>query len=165
MRPPQLTIAQWMGLTAILAVNTALVRGFVVEEMFCGGILALIALQVGLWSLLHSRGKLRRFWLGFEVIGTTAVLVLFSCEFFPNSPLNRLVMSYTQVAADLAFTLLPPPLADYLDEHWDLFLAVVYFVPELVAALMGGAIVACLPPRHLSPTRPTDREASTVLAG
>ena len=64
MRRPRLTIARWMGLTAILAVNAALVRAFLVDEMFCGGILIFFALQVGLWCLLQSRGRLRRFWLG-----------------------------------------------------------------------------------------------------
>lgn len=163
MRRPRLTIARWMGLTAILAVNGALVRAFVVQEMFYGGILIFIALQVGLWCLLHSRGRLRRFWLGFDVSGITAVLVLFSCELFPGSPLNRPVMSYTDIAANLAFTHLPTPLADHLDEHWDLFLAVVYFVPELVAALLGGMIAACLVLTGPTPARTILREESTVV--
>jgi hypothetical protein len=55
-----------MGLTAVLAVNAGLVRAFVVQEMFYGGILIFIALQVGLWLLLRSRGRVRGFWLGFE---------------------------------------------------------------------------------------------------
>ena len=93
------------------------------------------------------------FWLGFEISGIVAVLVLFSCELFPSSPWNRLVMSYTAIIANLAFTHLPTPLADHLDEHWDLFLAVVYFVPELVATLLGGMITACLIPRGLTPAR------------
>ena len=150
MKRRSLTIAQWMGLTAILAVNAALVRSFVVHEMFYGGILLFIALQVGLWCLLHSRGRHLRFWLGFEVSGMTAVLVLFSCELFPGSPLNRLVMSYTEIAVNLAFTHLPTPLADHFDEHLDQLLAVAYFVPELVVVLLGGMIAACLFPRGLT---------------
>jgi hypothetical protein len=63
---PRFTIARWMGLTAVLAVNAGLVRAFVVQEMFYGGILIFIALQVGLWLLLRSRGRVRGFWLGFE---------------------------------------------------------------------------------------------------
>jgi hypothetical protein len=161
MMPRRITIGRWMGLTAVLAVNAALVRAFVVQEMFCGGIV--IALQIGFWCLLQSRGTLRRFWMGFEVCGTTAVLLLFSCELFPSSPLNRLVMSYTQLAADLAFRHLPPPLEDHLDEHWDLFLAVVYFVPELVAALLGGMIAALLAPRRLVPTRTMHRLLAAIL--
>jgi hypothetical protein len=141
---PRLTIARWMGLTAILAVDFALVRAFVVQQMFCGGILIFSALQAGLWCLVHGKGRPRRFWLGFEVSGIAAVLALFSCELLPGSPPARLATSYTDIAARLAFTLSPPPLADRLDEHWELYLAVVYFVPELVAALLGGMIAARL---------------------
>src|SRR4051795_4207971 len=83
MRRPRLTIARWMGFTAILAVNAGLVRAYVVQEMFCGGILIFMALQLGLWCLLHSQGRLRHFWSGFEVAGMVAVLVLSWCEFFP----------------------------------------------------------------------------------
>jgi hypothetical protein len=154
-----------MGLTAILAVNAALVRAFVVQEMFYGGILMFVALQLGLWCLLHSRGRLHRFWLGFEVFGMTAVLLLFSCELFPSSPLARLVMSYTDVAANLALTHLPIRLADHLDERWDLFFAVVYFVPELVAALLGGMIAACWVLRSQRPARTILRGESPVVIG
>lgn len=165
MRRPRLTIARWMGLTAILAVNAALVRAFVAHGMFCGGILIFIALQCGLWCLLRSRGRLRRFWLGFEASGMAAVLVLFSCELFPGSSSNHPLMSYTGFADNLAFTHLPTPLADRLDEHWDYFLAVVYFVPELVAALLGGIVAACPTRRGLTPAPTKLREKSTVVNG
>lgn len=66
MRRPQFTIARSMGLIAILAVNAALVRALVVDEMFYGVLLIFIALQFGLWRLPRSRGRLRRFWWGFE---------------------------------------------------------------------------------------------------
>jgi hypothetical protein len=160
MRRPRFTIARGLGLTAVLAVNAALLRAFIIQEMFIGGILIFVALQFGLWCLLHSRGMLRRFWWGFEISGTAAVLVLFSCDFFPGSPLNRLVMSYTGIAANLAFSHLPTPQADHLDEHWDLFLAVVYFVPELVVALLGGLTAACLVLTGLTPARTILRESS-----
>ncbi len=145
MRGPRFTIARWMGLTAVLAVNAGLVRAFVVEEMFYGGILIFIALQAGLWCLLHSRGRARSFWLGFEVSGALAVLAMFACEAFPDSLLYRLLTWYTDIAANLAFSRLPTALADYLDEHLDQFLAVVYFAPELIAALLGGMIAASGP--------------------
>ena len=165
MRRPRLTIARWMGLTAILAVNAALVRAFVFEEMFCGGILIFIALQGGLCCLLRSRGRLRRFWLGFEVSGMAAVLVLFSCEFFPGSSLSRLVTSYTSFTANLALTHLPTPLADGLDERWDYFLAVVYFVPELVAALLGGVAAASPTLKRGKSARREPQKQSTVADG
>jgi len=165
MRRPRLTIAQWMRLTAILAMNAALVRAFVVQEMFYGGILIFIALQIGLWCLLRSRGRLRRFWSGFEVSGISAVLVLFSCEVFPDSPLSRLVLSYTEIAFELTSTHLPTLLADHFEQHLDQFLAVVYFVPELVAALLGGMVAARLPSRGLPRGPRIVREESTVFTG
>src|SRR5262249_39556357 len=134
MTRPRLTIARWMALIAILAVNAALIRAFVVDEMFIGGILIIIALQLGLCCLLRSEGSVRRFWLGFEVAGMASVLVLFSCEGFPDSPLNRLVMSYTDIAVNVVSAHLPARAAEYLlDDRIDLFLAIVYFLPELIA--------------------------------
>ena len=115
---------------AILAVNAALVRAFAVQEMFIGGIVMFIVLQLGLLCLLRSRGRQRRFWLGFEVSGTAAVLVLFWCEYLPDSPLNRLVLAYTSIAGDLAFTHLPIPLSDRLDDRWQMFLAVAISCPS-----------------------------------
>ena len=29
-------------------------------------------------------------------------------------------------------------------EHWDWFLAIIYFLPELFAAALGGLLAACL---------------------
>jgi hypothetical protein len=165
MKPRRLTIARWMGLIAVLSVNAALVRAFVVQEMFIGGILIFMVLQLGLLCFLRSRGRHRRFWLGFEVSGMAAVLVLFSCEFFPDSPLNRLVMSYTSIALNLAFNHLTTPLADHFDEHQDQLLTVVYFVPELVAALLGGMIAACLIPTGLRPARSMNQQGSTSPIG
>jgi hypothetical protein len=161
----RVTIGRWMGLTAILAVNAALVRAFVLQEMFYGGILIFIALQVGLWCLLHSRGRNRRFWMGFEVCGATAVLLLFSCELFPSSPLNRLEMSYTQIAVNLTFAHLYDPLASHLDDHQDQLLAIIYFLPEFVAALLGGMIAAWLVPKGLLPSRTIHRKETTVVSG
>jgi hypothetical protein len=141
MRRGRFTIAQWMGLTAVLAVNGALVRAFF-QGMFEGGILIFIALHAGLWCLFHSGGRAYSFWLGFEVLGALAVLAMFACEVFPDSLLNRLLMSYTDIAANLAFSHLPTPLVDYIDEQQGRLFAVVYFAPELVAALLGGMIAA-----------------------
>ena len=144
---PRFTIAQWMNWTAVLAVNAGLLRAFIVQEMFGGAILIFVALQIGFWCLRHSHGRARRFWLGFEIFGVSTIFALVLCEIFPDSAPNRLVMSYTDIASNLAFSHLPAWLSDYyLDEHWELFLAVVYFVPELVTAMLGGVIIVFLAP-------------------
>lgn len=138
------TIARWMVVTAVLATNAGLVRAFVVQEMFSGGILNFIALQVGLWCLLRSRGRVRRFWLGFEVSGVASVLALFACEVSPGSALSRLLMWYTNVAFNFVFTHLPTPIDDAVMDHQDWFLVLIYFLPELVAAMLGGLLSAYL---------------------
>ena len=141
MKRPQITIATGMVLTAILAVDAGLIRAFFVQEMFHGGLLIFIALQVGLWRFLRSREHARRFWLGFEVCGLASVLLLLGAELWPESRWNACVTASIDGAYTLASNHLPASLADSLiDEHLDLFLAVVYFVPELGAALVGGAI-------------------------
>ena len=48
---------------------------------------------------------------------------------------------------------------------WELHLAVVYFVPVFVAALLGGMIAACPIPGRPAPARTTTREKSTALIG
>jgi hypothetical protein len=53
-------------------------------------------------------------------------------------------MWYTDVAINLAFRDLPTPLAEYFDGHLDQLLAVVYFAPELVTAILGGVVAVCL---------------------
>ena len=164
MKRPSMTIARWMGVTAVLAVNAALVRAFVVQEMFCGGILIFVALQVGLWCLLRSQGRVRRFWMGFEVFGVASVLAMFSCEIIPTSALAGVVISYTDLAIDFATSQLPTLLVDQLDEHWQLFLAIVYFVPELLVALLGGAIATWMIRRSQTDERIAVQESPPPLA-
>ena len=146
MRWPRLTIGSWMGWTAVVALNVALVRAYVVHDMFYGGLLIFPALQVGLLRVFRARGRPRRFWVGFVVAGASAVLLLFSAEVFPrwasSRLLNRLLIRYLDVAVNLAFSHLPTRLADHLDEHQDQLLVALYFLPELAAALVGGAVVA-----------------------
>jgi hypothetical protein len=60
---------------------------------------------------------------------------------------------------------------DYCDhsqlgnELWGLHLAIVYFVPVFVAALLGGMIATSLIPRRLTPANPMNPEESTALTG
>jgi hypothetical protein len=153
MKRPRITIARLMVVVGIIALNAALLRAFFVQEMFSGGILSFFALQAGLFCLLRSRGRVRRFWAGFEVSGTLAVMALFSCEFFPGSALSRLVMSYTDFIVDLVIFRLPFSTSYLLlDAHIDCFLAVVYFIPELFTALLGGLLAADLAGRQESRT-------------
>lgn len=154
---PRVTIARWMGLTAALAVNIALARAFNVQEMFCGVILIFAAMQVGFWYFLHSRGRARRFWLGFEIGGVVSTFAMAACELFPKSTLNRLLMAYTNIAVNLAYARLPAPMEDDLDAHYDFLLAPIYFVPEMIAAVLAGGAAVCLisRPRRAADAPPT----------
>jgi hypothetical protein len=146
MKRPRVTIAGLMIVVGIAALNIALLRAFFVEEMFIGGVLMLLTLQGGLLGLLKSQGRARRFWVGFEITGAIAVIALFSCEFFPNSPLSRLESSYINFVLDLVSRHLPDSTSTLLlDERLELFLAGVYFAPELIAAVLGGLLATWVP--------------------
>ncbi len=143
MNKPRITIARLMTAIFIIALNAGLIRAFVVQEMFYGGILMFFAMQVGLLFLLRGRGRSRRFWSGFEILGGISVFALFSCEFFPDSVLSRIVSAYTRSALNMTWSLLPDWASTILlDDHIDWFLAVIYFLPELGIALLGGLCAA-----------------------
>ena len=105
------------------------------------GFLIFFALQLGLWRYLSTAGRRRRFWLGFEVCGlaaTVALTTLFGSDIDFND-------WYTGAASDLAYLCLPARVDAMLThEHWDWFLAIIYFLPELLAAALGGLLAACL---------------------
>lgn len=139
MRRP--TIARWMAWIAVLALNAALLRAFLVQEMFIGVILLFVALQFALWRWLRTK---RRFWLGFLVGGVVAVLFLFAAEELPKSWANRWVGWYNQATYELLYTRVPLEVADLMDNYWVQFETVVYFVPELAVAVgVGCAFWAC----------------------
>ncbi len=149
-----------MGWIAIIAANLALI-----QNMFEGHELAecafiLVALQVGLWGLIRSRGRLRRFWAGFEIPSMAAVLFLLLC---PSEQLDQFVTPYRDIADELEVTYLPTTLAGSLgNELWGLDLAFVYFVPVFITSMLGGMIAAWLIPRGLTRTRPMNLEDSTA---
>ena len=131
--------------------------------MLLGGDLIFVALQVGLWRLFRSRGRLRCFWWGFVVTSMAAGVVLLLRL---DGRVDRFMTPYTDFIDELETTYLPTSLSGSLgNELWELHLDVVYFVPAFVAALVGGMIAACLIPRGLTPARAINREKSTALIG
>ena len=166
MKRLHITISRCLGWTAILAVNMAFFRSFGDWRVFLGGDLIFVALQVGLWCLFRTRGRLRCFWAGFVVPSMTAVVVLLLYEPLLDDFMDRFMTPYTDFVDELEVTYLPTSLSGSLgNELWELHLAVVYFVPVFVAALLGGMIVAWLIPRGLTPARTINREKSTALIG
>lgn len=142
------TISRWMAAIAILALNIALIRAYLLAEMrrqhldlFDFGFLILFALQFGLWRYRSTGGRRRRFWLGFEVSGLAATLALLTL-FTYDMDLNNW---YTGTVSDLSYFCLPSQIDVVLStDHWDWFLAIIYFLPEFLAACLGGLFAASL---------------------
>ena len=138
------TVARWLVATGVLAVNAGLVRAFVIQEMFQGVIVILFALQVGLLCLLRVRGRVLRFWLGFEVAGVASVLFLFALEVHPEPRMTRLLGWYIENAFNFSGSYLSQSIDDIFVDHQDLFLAIVYFLPEFAIAVLCGLLTASL---------------------
>jgi hypothetical protein len=141
------TISRCMAATAVLGLNIGWVRAYLIAEkrgeyrdLFDYVFLIFFALQLGLWRYLNTRGKRRRFWLGFEVSGLAATLALRTL--FSDPGLDNW---YTGAVSDLSYFILPAGVDQILSgEHWDWFLAIIYFLPELVAAALGGLLAVLL---------------------
>jgi hypothetical protein len=157
-----------MAATAVLGVNIGLVRAYLLAEksgdsdLFNYGFLIFFALQLGLWRYLSTGGRRRRFWLGFEVCGLAATLALWALL---GSDMD-LENWYDGTASDLAYFCLPAQVDAILsNEHWDWFLAIIYFLPEFLTAALGGLIAACLFKSNYTwiPIVTTDRRETQVM--
>ena len=136
------SISRAMAATAILGVNIGVVRAFLLyaRDPHDSVFLMFFALQVGLWRYLRTGGRRRRFWLGFEVSGLAATVAV-STLVITSIDLNNW---YTGVASDLCDVLPARVEGPLMGEYWDGFLVVAYFVPEFLAATLGGLLTACL---------------------
>jgi len=147
MRGVRFTISRWMAATAVLCVNITLLRLYVVAEgrgehlgPFNYGFFMFFTLQLGLWRYLTAVGRHRRFWLGFEVSGLAATLAL---AILLESDLD-LWNWYTGAVSDLTYIGLPSRVDDMLtNEHPEWFWTIIFFLPELLAAVVGGLLAAC----------------------
>jgi hypothetical protein len=110
-------------------------------DLFDGSFLMLFALQFGMRRYLSTAGSRRRFWLGFVAFGLAATVAL-TTLFGSDTDFGDW---YTGAASDLAYFCLPARVDAILThEHWDWFLAIIYFLPELLAAALAGLLAACL---------------------
>jgi hypothetical protein len=93
---------------------------------------------------LRTKGRHRRFWLGFMVSGLAATVALI---YLFRSDLD-LLNSYSGAASELAYYILPRRIDVALStNHWDCFLAIIFFLPSLLSAFIGGLLAAALPTR------------------
>jgi hypothetical protein len=141
------TIFRWMVGTAAIGLNIAWVRAYLLAEMsgdaelFDFAFLIFFALQLGMWRYLSTARRRCRFWLSFVAFGlaaTVALTILFGSDI-------DLINWYTGAASDLAYLCLPARVDAILShEHWDWFLAIAFFLPELFAAALGDLLAARL---------------------
>ncbi len=139
-------ISRCMIATAVFGLNLSVIRAYVLAEPgwhhlvpFDSAFLIFFPLQLGLWRYLSTNGMRRRFWLGFEAAGLAATLAL---SILSVSDLD-LDNWYTGAASDLSYLWLPARVDVMLtNEHWNWFLAIIYFLPELLAAGLGGVLAA-----------------------
>ncbi|WP_422929620.1 hypothetical protein [Singulisphaera sp. PoT] len=155
MRGLRFPLKQGLVMIAIIGLNASLLRSFFLHEMFIGAIILMALLQVGVWLFLKSRGRWRRFWAGFEAAGVASIIYLIWCEYQPSSMGNRVVILYTDFVSNLAYAHVAASWEDSLEANWNLFLVVVYFLPELVAAILGGLIAAFIPWKGLTRRPPS----------
>ena len=91
----RVTIASWMYLVAIVALDLAVAHAVYLFEAwrFAGIAPIAIALELGLFFLIRSRGRLRpyAFWAGFEIGGLLGI----ASFLFANVPDSRLGASGT----------------------------------------------------------------------
>ncbi len=171
MNRPRFTIGHLMLAILVIAVNAGLIRAFFLQGMFSGVILLFFAMQVGLFLLLHSKGRARCFWVGFGGAGIAVVLALFLCDLFEDSAFTRCVSLYQMLVEDalVESPQMPASVAEFLMNHPDLLDAAVFFPPEFVIASLGGclAILVDPGPRRRGPgARPPGRrcpQPSNVL--
>jgi len=137
-----------MAATAVLGVNIGLVRAYLLaegrgEHLDHVDLVFLIAfpLQFAFWRYRNTQGRRRRFWLGFVASGVAATLAL-PVLFELNGDLNDW---YTEFMSELSYLYLPARVDALLSHaHWDWFLALIYFLPEFLAACLGGLLAAGL---------------------
>jgi hypothetical protein len=75
MKRSRVSIARLMGVVAAVALNCAMLRSGLIDP---GLLLMVPLLEVGLFRMISSRGKIRPYWVGFEVVGGAATLAYYA---------------------------------------------------------------------------------------
>lgn len=154
---PRYRLRTLLIVVAVVALDCAVVP---VAESLAGGLLVGLALQVGLFRLVSSRGRARRFWGGFEATGLV-MLILYMVGQLVRWPVMvrwpRAVLHGLNGAASH----LPPAALQWYLEH--LFInpntplrvidVIVVFegsygVPMLAIAAACGLVAALVGPRR-----------------
>jgi hypothetical protein len=154
MRPHRSTIAGVMAVVAFAALDCLGVRnaGFLAGCWLVGG-----AMQVGLFAMRRSVGRLRRFWVGFEATGLGLLLAYIACS---HARLRVFGLWAYKVSESVYGSLrgLPPDILQWCFEHGLVIdpqkplkvyevvavFEVAYGLPMLILAIVGGFLAAKL---------------------
>jgi hypothetical protein len=113
MKPPRLTIVTLMCAVGMVAVSLAVGRALYASDPWlpAGVCLAGIAIEVGLFQIVRTRGKPRAFWAGFVICGILAAssfalgkLVRNSVEASVNATTGELTLFPTTVLEQVGST-------------------------------------------------------------
>lgn len=148
MRIRRITTRRVMGAIAIIALDLAYIRGAIDVNL----LIAVPALQVGLFRVVSSRGVIRPFWVGFEIFGWVGVIA-FRLGGGPlwyriyderiNDLLNVIAHRRPDVARAIVTVLFceGTPIQDTIPGL--LPESVIAGMPILFLAVIGGLIAAC----------------------
>jgi hypothetical protein len=144
-----MTLARLMTIVVVVAVNFATARALYIRdvELAAGLTLRAVASQFAVLQALRHRGRARSFWLGYLTIGL-ATMGTFSWGIcVPDSRIFRLWLSYTE-HADGVLSMIPSAPRFFGGGGVDLarvvMASIVWFLPQLLAAIMGGLLAILL---------------------
>jgi membrane protein YqaA with SNARE-associated domain len=167
MRVPRLSISNLMIAAGVIAVNFAAARALlsIHRLAFVGAVLIGLALQVGLFRLIRSRGHARNFWIGFVAAGSLALMCFVWAMLTPptgmrqTNPSDRVTYYHTPGSAmwrlwcdynNFAATNLVPLPGSYrflgmaTGNMPTATLAVIGFAPQVLIAALGGLLTWAL---------------------
>jgi CDP-diglyceride synthetase len=186
---PQFSIAKMIVFVVIVAINFAAARALFAfnPEMLIGIALMGLLLQFGLFRLVVGPRRGRLFWIGFILCGLTAMVSLVWAMFFPEafgirggalirtpgSPLHTVCYGYAKFVSERIIApvlydprINPGPNRDSVVGGASIVAirAVVWFLPQLFIALVGGLLTSLIGRRlGRTPTGHFDQQVSAVV--
>jgi hypothetical protein len=142
MKRARITLARLMIVVAVVAVELA---AFIFACRRVGGdwVLGLpltgVACQIGLLCAVLSRGLSRAFWTGFVVFGCAMMAHFAWGLYFWESAVNDPWASYGDLAVGVIYD--PQLLEAGEASPGNVAMAVIWFLPQLAAACVGGVFV------------------------
>jgi hypothetical protein len=144
---PPLTLARLMAVVGVIAVDIAAARALYLRDVELALGLALMGLasQFALLRAIRRRGRARAFWAGFVTTGFAAMAMFTWGVSFQDSVVFGWGLSYTRFA-DGVLALMPSAPRLYGGGGNDLAVGIaaafVWFIPQLLAAMVGGLSAA-----------------------